>query len=172
MPPGFAVPSLIHDTDINQVVNELRAAGAEAIAVNLEVMSGLRVPIVSTVIGEGGSGGALAIGVGNRVLMMENSIYSVISPESGASILYRDSNKAEKMADAFKLTAKDLKGFGIIDEVIPEPAGGAHRDPARAAEQLGKALRKHLGALSGMREDALVNDRYKKFRALGAFTGS
>lgn len=132
---------------------------AEAIAVNLEVMSGLRVPVISTVVGEGGSGGALAIGVGNRVLMMENSIYSVISPESGSSILYRDSSKAEKMADALKLTAKDLLGMKIIDEVIPEPAGGAHRDPARAAEQLGRALRKHLTALSELDAAALVDDR-------------
>src|SRR6185503_16289414 len=98
-------------------------------AVNLEVMSRLRVPILSTVIGEGGSGGALAIGVGNRVLMMENSIYSVISPESGSSILYRDASKAEKMADSLKVTAKDLREMKVVDELIPEPPGGAHRDP-------------------------------------------
>lgn len=144
---------------------------AEAIAVNLEVMSRLKVPIISTVIGEGGSGGALAVGVGNRVLMMENSIYSVISPEACSSILYRDNSKAEKAAESLKLTAKDLLGFKIIDEVIPEPAGGAHRDPAKAAEALGKVLRKHLHALKGMTGDRLVDDRYKKFRALGAFSG-
>ena len=143
---------------------------AEALAVSLEVMCGLHVPIISTVIGEGGSGGALAIGVGNRVLMLENSIYSVISPESGASILYRDSTKAEKMADAFKLTAKDLKAINVIDEVVPEPPGGAHRNPAKAAENLGRVLRKHLATLSELSPDALVEDRYKKFRALGVFT--
>ena len=114
---------------------------------NLEVMSRLQVPIISTVIGEGGSGGALAIGVGNRVLMLENSIYSVISPEGCASILFRDATKAEKAADALKLTARDLLELKVIDEVVPEPAGGAHRDPARAAENLGKVLRKHLGQL-------------------------
>jgi acetyl-CoA carboxylase carboxyl transferase subunit alpha len=144
---------------------------AEAIAVNLEVMAGLTVPVVSTVIGEGGSGGALAIGVGNRVLMMENSIYSVISPESCSSILYRDPTKAEKAANSLKLTAKDLMGMKIIDEVVPEPPGGAHRDPARTAEQLGRALRKHLGQLVTLSPDGLVEDRYKKFRALGVFSG-
>ena len=142
---------------------------AEAIATNLEVMARLRVPIISTVIGEGGSGGALAIGVGNRVLMMENSIYSTISPEGCASILYRDATKAEKAADSLKLTAKDLLGAGVVDDLVPEPAGGAHRDPARAAESLGRALRKHLAQLSSLSPDGLVEDRYRKFRALGVF---
>ncbi|SES80610.1 acetyl-CoA carboxylase carboxyltransferase subunit alpha [Stigmatella erecta] len=144
---------------------------AEAIAVNLEVMSRLKVPILSTVIGEGGSGGALAIGVGNRVLMMQNSVYSVITPEGCASILFRDASQASKAADALKLTAKDLLGMKIIDEVIPEPAGGAHRDPVKAAEGLGKVLRKHLSELEKLSPDELVKDRYDKFRALGAFTG-
>lgn len=145
---------------------------AEAIAVCLEVMAGLPVPIVSTVVGEGGSGGALAIGVGNRVLMMENSIYSVISPEGCASILYRDSSMASKAADALKLTAKDLLEMKIADEVVPEPPGGAHRDPAKAAESLGKALRKHLQQLSSMSPQKLIDDRYKKFRALGVFSSA
>ncbi len=144
---------------------------AEAIAVNLEVMSRLRVPIVSAVIGEGGSGGALAIGVGNRVLMMQNSVYSVISPEGCASILFRDSTQADKAADALKLTAKDLLGLKVVDELVPEPPGGAHRDPAKAAENLGKALRKYLAELSELSPDALVKDRYDKFRALGVFSG-
>jgi acetyl-CoA carboxylase carboxyl transferase subunit alpha len=144
---------------------------AEAIAVNLEVMSRLKVPIISTVIGEGGSGGALAIGVGNRVLMLQNSIYSVISPEGCASILFRDSSHADKAADSLKLTAKDLHEMKVIDEVVPEPAGGAHRDPARAAENLGKVLRKHLAQLTDMTPDELVKDRYDKFRALGVFSG-
>src|SRR4051812_27438840 len=109
---------------------------AEAIAVNLEVMSGLKVPIISTVVGEGGSGGALAIGVGNRVLMLQNSVYSVISPEGCASILFRDASKADKAADAMKLTAKDLLEMKIVDEVVPEPAGGAHRDAPKMAEAL------------------------------------
>jgi acetyl-CoA carboxylase carboxyl transferase subunit alpha len=144
---------------------------AEAIAVNLEVMSRLTVPVISTVIGEGGSGGALAIGVGNRVLMLENSIYSVISPEACSSILYRDASKAEKAADSLKLTAKDLLSFKVIDEVVSEPPGGAHRDPARAAEILGRALRRHLAALKDLSGDQLIEHRYKKFRALGVFTG-
>jgi acetyl-CoA carboxylase carboxyl transferase subunit alpha len=144
---------------------------AEAIAVNLEVMSQLKVPIISTVIGEGGSGGALAIGVGNRVLMLQNSVYSVISPEGCASILFRDSSQAEKAADALKLTAKDLVGMKVVDDVVPEPAGGAHRDPPKAAENLGKALRKHLGELAELTPEELVKDRYDKFRALGVFSG-
>jgi acetyl-CoA carboxylase carboxyl transferase subunit alpha len=144
---------------------------AEAIAVNLEVMSRLRVPIISAVIGEGGSGGALAIGVGNRVLMMQNSVYSVISPEGCASILFRDATQADRAADALKLTAKDLLGMKVIDEVVPEPPGGAHRDPSKAAENLGKVLRKHLGELTQMSQDELVKDRYEKFRALGVFSG-
>ena len=144
---------------------------AEAIAVNLEVMSRLRVPIISTVIGEGGSGGALAIGVGNRVLMFQNSVYSVITPEGCASILFRDASKADKAADAMRPTAPDLLEMKIIDEVIPEPPGGAHRDPAKAAEALGKTLRKHLGQLAELSPDELVHDRYKKFRAYGVFSG-
>ncbi len=144
---------------------------ARAIAENLEVMSRLGTPIISTVIGEGGSGGALAVGVGNRVLMMENSIYSVISPEACSSILYRDPTQAERAAESLKLTARDLLGFKVIDEVIPEPPGGAHRDPARAAEQVGRAVRKHLAQLRGMSAGALIEDRYRKFRALGVFSG-
>jgi acetyl-CoA carboxylase carboxyl transferase subunit alpha len=144
---------------------------AEAIAINLEVMSRLKVPIISAVIGEGGSGGALAIGVGNRVLMLQNSVYSVISPEGCASILFRDSTQADRAADALKLTAKDLLGLKVIDEVVPEPAGGAHRDPAKAAENLGKVLRKHLSELIELSPEELVKDRYEKFRALGVFSG-
>lgn len=144
---------------------------AEAIAKNLEVMSRLRVPIVSTVIGEGGSGGALAIGVGNRVLMLQNSIYSVISPEACSSILYRDSSKAEKAADSLKLTAQDLLELKVIDEVVAEPLGGAHRNPEKTAEALGKSLQQHLASLNSMTEQELVEDRYAKFRALGVFAG-
>jgi len=142
---------------------------AEAIAVNLEVMSRLQVPVVSVVIGEGGSGGALAIAVANRVLMLENSIYSVISPESCSSILYRDTTKAEKAADALKLTARDLLALKVVDELVPEPEGGAHRDPARAAESVGRVLRKHLQGLLALDGPALVEDRYRKFRAMGPF---
>ncbi len=144
---------------------------AEAIAENLELMSRLSVPIISTVIGEGGSGGALAIGVGNRILMMENSTYSVISPEACSAILYRDPGKAEKAADSLKLTAKDLLGLGVVDELIAEPPGGAHRDPAAAAKHVGAAVRKHLAQLRQMSLAALLEDRYRKFRAIGPFSG-
>ena len=144
---------------------------AEAIAWSLEVMAGLPVPVICTVVGEGGSGGALAIGVGNRVLMMQYSIYSVISPEGCASILFRDASRADKAADAMKLTAADLKAFNIIDEIIPEPSGGAHRDPMVAAQSLGAVLKKHLAELNEMTGDELVSDRYDKFRAMGVFTG-
>jgi acetyl-CoA carboxylase carboxyl transferase subunit alpha len=144
---------------------------AEAIAANLEAMAGFSVPIVSTVIGEGGSGGALAIAVANRVLMLENSIYSVISPESCSTILYRDTSKAEKAADSLRLTARDLLEMKVVDELVPEPPGGAHRDPAETAEALGRVLRKHLQALRALSPEALVEDRYAKFRALGVFAG-
>ena len=118
---------------------------AEAIAVNLEVMSGLGVPTISVVIGEGASGGALGVGVTSRILMLQYSWYNVISPESCSSILYRDATQAKKSADALKLTAKDLSGFGITDEIVQEPAGGAHRDPAQAVRNVGDAIRRHLG---------------------------
>ncbi len=144
---------------------------AEAIAVNLEVMAGLPVPVISTVIGEGGSGGALAIGVGNRVLMLEHSIYSVISPEGCASILFRDASRADKAAEALKVTAPDLLALKVIDEVVPEPEGGAHRDHAKMAQTLGGVLRKHFDSLKKLSPDQLVSDRYAKFRALGVFTG-
>lgn len=144
---------------------------AEAIASNLEVMAGLDVPVISTVIGEGGSGGALAIGVGNRVLMLEYSIYSVISPEGCASILFRDASRADKAAEALKLTAQDLLQLEIIDEVLKEPHGGAHRDPGMMARTLGDALRKHLKELQKLNPKQLVADRYAKFRAMGAFHG-
>jgi acetyl-CoA carboxylase carboxyl transferase subunit alpha len=144
---------------------------AEAIAKNLEVMAGLQVPVISTVIGEGGSGGALAIGVGNRVLMCEFSIYSVISPEGCASILFRDATRADKAAEALKITAKDLLAMEIVDEVIPEPRGGAHRDPQAMAVNVGATLRKHLGELKKLNGQQLVADRYNKFRAMGAFLG-
>ena len=144
---------------------------AEAIAVNLEVMSSLGVPSISVVIGEGASGGALGIGVTSRILMLQYSWYNVISPESCSAILYRDPGQAKKSADALKLTARDLSGFGITDEIIQEPAGGAHRDPALATRNVGDALRRHLAQLRQMTPSQLVADRYRKFRAIGVFTG-
>jgi len=143
---------------------------AEAIAKSLEIMAGLPVPVVATIYGEGGSGGALALGVGNRVLMLQYSIYGVISPESGASILYRDPSKAAKMAEAFKCTAPELLKFGVIDEVVGEATGGAHRGPVLTADNLGAAIRKHLTELVALSPQELIADRYKRFRDLGVFT--
>jgi acetyl-CoA carboxylase carboxyl transferase subunit alpha len=142
---------------------------AEAIARNLREMTRLAVPVIAVCIGEGGSGGALALGVGNVVLMLENAVYSVISPESCASIIYRDSKKAELAAAALRLTAEDLQSFGLIDGIVPEPPGGAHENPAMAAENLRMALRRSLADLSAVDPDRLVTHRYAKFRQMGNF---
>jgi acetyl-CoA carboxylase carboxyl transferase subunit alpha len=142
---------------------------AEAIARNLREMAGLRVPILSVGTGEGGSGGALAIGMGNRVLMLEYAIYSVISPEGCAAILWGDAAKAPEAAESMRITAPDLLRLGVIDGIIPEPVGGAHRDWEGAAANLREALREHLRPLTSMSPDDLVADRYEKFRKIGAF---
>src|SRR3954451_9423437 len=142
---------------------------SEAIAVNLREMMTLRVPIVAAVIGEGGSGGALGIGVADRVLIMENAYYSVISPEACSAILWRDRKHAPEAAEALKLTAQDLLKLEVIDEVVDEPEGGAHRDYETAAFNLGSALRKNLAKLLAEPIDQLLKKRYKKFRALGNF---
>lgn len=142
---------------------------AEAIARNLYEMAQLSVPLVAVCIGEGGSGGALALGVGNRVLMLENAIYSVISPESCAAIVWRDSAKAELAAGALKLTAGDLEELGLVDGIVPEPAGGAHEDADAAAEMLGEALEESLKSLRDLGPEQLVEDRYQKFRKMGGF---
>jgi len=142
---------------------------AEAIAYNLREMARLEVPIVVIITGEGGSGGALAIAVGDRVLMMENAIYSVISPEGCASIMWRDVMKRDIAAEAMKITAKDLGDLGIIDGVVPEPAGGAHANHAQAAELLDAALQKELAALKQLPLKDLLNARYAKFRNMAQF---
>jgi acetyl-CoA carboxylase carboxyl transferase subunit alpha len=142
---------------------------AEAIARNLREMARLPVPVLVVCIGEGGSGGALALGVGNIVLMLENAVYSVISPESCAAIIYRDSGKAEQAAAALRLTAQDLLSFGLIDDIVPEPAGGAHTDPAAAAENLREYIRRYLDELSTLDAGQLVDHRYMKFRKMGNF---
>ena len=142
---------------------------AEAIARNLREMARLPVPVLVVCIGEGGSGGALALGVGNVVLMLENAVYSVISPESCAAIIYRDSGKAEQAAAALRLTAQDLLSFGLIDDIVPEPAEGAHTDPAAAAENLRDYVRRYLGELSALDAAQLVEHRYLKFRKMGNF---
>ena len=142
---------------------------AEAIARNLREMARLKVPVIVVVIGEGGSGGALALGVGNRVLMLENAIYSVISPESCAAIIWRDSTKAELAAAALKLTAEELLKLGLIDGVIAEPAGGAQEDTDAAARALSDSLLTVLDGLSKLGPEQLVEQRYTKFRHMGSF---
>src|SRR5467141_4006961 len=142
---------------------------AEAIARNLREMAGLRTPIVCVVIGEGGSGGALAIGVGNRVLMREHAIYSVISPEGCAAILWKDAAKAPEAAAGMRVTAPDLLRLGVIDAIVPEPVGGAHRDWDAAAASLRAALRDQLTDLVPKSPETLVAERYETFRRLGAF---
>ncbi len=143
---------------------------AEAIARNQFEMATLRVPFIAAVIGEGGSGGALALGVGNRVIMQENAIYSVISPEGCASILWRDTAKAPEAAEAMKITAQDLIELGVVDEIVREPMGGAHRDHDRAASLLRRVIRRHLGELMAMSPEELIAHRYDRFRRLGVYT--
>jgi acetyl-CoA carboxylase carboxyl transferase subunit alpha len=142
----------------------------EAIARNLLEMADFGVPIICVVIGEGGSGGALALGVGNRVLMLENSIYSVISPNGAASILWKDATRADEAAEAMKITSKDLLQLGIIEEIIEEPQGGAHRDLEFQAQKMKDALVRHLNDLLKLTPDQLRVDRYEKYRKLGEFT--
>jgi acetyl-CoA carboxylase carboxyl transferase subunit alpha len=142
---------------------------ALAIAENLKLMAGLRVPIVSVVIGEGGSGGALALGVSDRIIMLQHAIYSVISPEGCAAILWKDQTKVKEAADALKLTAKHLLSFGVIDRVIPEPPGGAHRDPAAMAETLGQVLYEEVNYLSHVSPNVLRERRLKKFLNMGFY---
>ena len=145
---------------------------AEAIAVNLREMAGLEVPIIVSVLGEGGSGGALGLGVGDRVFMLEHAVYSVISPEGCAAILWKNASAAPDAAAAMRITATDLKKFGIIDEIVPEPAGGAHADANKAAELLGPYLEKGLAELKKVKPNVLPEERYKKFRRMGVFEKS
>jgi acetyl-CoA carboxylase carboxyl transferase subunit alpha len=142
---------------------------AEAIAVNLRAMSTFRVPIIVIVTGEGGSGGALALGVGDRVLMLEHATYSVISPEGCAAILWKDAARKKDAAEALRLTAGDLKEFDVIDEIIPEPPGGAHADPAAAAAAVGEAIERHLTEVVALTREERRERRYRKFRAMGRF---
>ncbi|MBW4537904.1 MAG: acetyl-CoA carboxylase carboxyltransferase subunit alpha [Myxacorys chilensis ATA2-1-KO14] len=141
----------------------------EAIAYNLREMFRLEVPIICTVIGEGGSGGALGIGVGDRLMMFEHSVYTVISPEGCASILWRDAAKAPQAAEALKITAQDLMSLGILDEILPEPVGGAHSDPLTTAETLKKAILRHLSELDQLTPEQRCDLRYRKFRNFGVF---
>lgn len=143
---------------------------SEAIARNLRDMTLLGVPVICVVIGEGGSGGALGLGVGNRVLMFENAIYSVISPNGAASILWKDASKADQAAEAMKITATDLLEMGIIEDIVPEPRGGAHKDVALASAEAKRLIEKHLKELMIMSAEELREDRYMKFRNIGRYT--
>lgn len=145
---------------------------AEAIAKNLREMASFKVPFIVVVTGEGGSGGALGIGMGNKVLMLEFAIYSVISPEGCASILFRDASLSHQAAVAMKITAKDLLGLGVIDEIIKEPVGGAHNDPEKAAKNIRSAIIKNLTTLSDLSPQELISDRYNKYRKMSVFLES
>jgi acetyl-CoA carboxylase carboxyl transferase subunit alpha len=142
---------------------------AEAIANNLREMSRLGVPVIAIVIGEGGSGGALGLGIANRVYMLENAYYSVISPESCAAIIYRDSGRAAEAAQALRLTAVDLQALGLIDGLIQEPAQGAHTDPSKAADFVKQTIQNALAELTPLSREALIEGRYNKFRRMGNF---
>ena len=142
---------------------------AEAIAYNLRSMAGLRVPIIATVLGEGGSGGALAVGLADRILMLENSIYSVISPESCSAILWKDQNHVREAARSLKLTAQDLQRFGIVDEIVAEPPGGAHNDWDQTTSALSRALSRHLEEVSALEPEDRIDSRHEKFRKIGEY---
>jgi acetyl-CoA carboxylase carboxyl transferase subunit alpha len=161
--------SLVDVTGANPGVGAEERGQAEAIALNLREMARLRVPIIAAITGEGGSGGALAIAVADRVLMMENSVYSVISPEGCASIMWRDASKKELAAEAMRITATDLTELGIVDDVIPEPEGGAHTDHEAAANLLDAGLQRHYAQLKRKPLDQLLAARYDKFRTMAQY---
>jgi len=165
----FPILSLIDTPGAYPGIGAEERGQAEAIAENLSAMSQLRTQILVVVIGEGGSGGALGIGVGDRVCILENAYYSIISPEGCAAILWKERRKAPDAAQALKLTAKDLLNLEIIDEVIPEPLGGAHRNPRETADNLKEAVLRHLKELTKLSLDELSKLRYQKFRKIGVF---
>ena len=164
---GLPVVTLVDTSGAFPGVQAEERGQAEAIARSTETCLSLGVPMVAAVVGEGGSGGAIALAAGNRVLMFEHAVYSVISPEGCASILWRTADRAPDAAEAMKVTAQDLKGLGIIDTIVPEPLGGAHRDPAGAIRALGDAIGDALGGLVAMDAAALRRDRREKFLAMG-----
>jgi acetyl-CoA carboxylase carboxyl transferase subunit alpha len=168
---GMPVISLIDTPGAFPGIGSEERHISEAIAVNLREMMKLRVPVIAAVIGEGGSGGALGIGVADHVLIFENAYYSVISPEACSAILWRDRRHAAEAAEALKLTAQNLLKLEVVDEIIREPEGGAHRDYDAAAASLGEGLRQNLERISRVRIPELLEKRYQKFRRLGVFSG-
>ncbi len=168
---GLPIITLIDTPGAYPGVSAEEEGQGEAIAVNLREMFNLQVPIICTVIGEGGSGGALGLGIGDHVIMLEYSIYTVATPEACAAILWRDSAKAPKAAEALKITATDLQNLGVIDEILPEPPGAAHRQPLQAAQLLKDSLLKNLARLQKLSIPDLLERRYQKFRRMGVFLG-
>jgi acetyl-CoA carboxylase carboxyl transferase subunit alpha len=167
---GMPILTFIDTSGANPGAEAERLGQGEAIAHNLREMFRLDVPIVCTVIGEGGSGGALGIGVGDRLLMFEHSVYMVASPEACAAILWRDASKSPQAAEALKITAQDLKNLGILDQILPEPIGAAHADPLKAAATLKAALLQNLSELTQMTGQQRRELRYQKFRSIGKFS--
>jgi acetyl-CoA carboxylase carboxyl transferase subunit alpha len=166
---GFPVLCFIDTPGADPGIQSEERGQGHAIAENLLVMAGLKVPIIATVIGEGGSGGALAIGVGDQLLMLEHSVYSVAAPEASAAILWRDAAKAPEAARAMKITAQDLHALEIVDTIIPEPEGGAHLDTQTIIAAVGSALRTHLADLTQLDLADLLARRYTKYRVIGRF---
>ena len=166
---GIPVVSLVDTPGAFPGVQAEERGQAEAIARSTEECLALRVPMIAVIVGEGGSGGAIAIGAANRVLMLEHAVYSVISPEGCAAILWKNAAAAPEAASAMRITATDLKKLGVIDEIVPEPVGGAHADPAKSAELLGPFIEKALKELGKIKRSLLPEERYKKFRKMGVF---
>ncbi|MDB5693641.1 MAG: acetyl-CoA carboxylase carboxyltransferase subunit alpha, partial [Alphaproteobacteria bacterium] len=164
---GLPIVTLVDTAGAFPGVQAEERGQAEAIARSTEQCLALKVPLVAAIVGEGGSGGAVAIATANRVLMLEHSVYAVISPEGCASILWRTAEKAADAAEAMKVTAQDLERLGIIDRIVPEPVGGAHRDPAEAVATLGRAIEEELGALSGESGEAIRAQRRAKYLSIG-----
>jgi acetyl-CoA carboxylase carboxyl transferase subunit alpha len=168
---GIPVLSLVDTAGAYPGIGAEERGQAEAIARSTDTCLELGVPNVAVIIGEGGSGGAIAIATANRVLMLEHAIYSVISPEGAASILWRDSTKAQEAATGMKITAEDMMRFGVIDRIVSEPAGGAHRDPAATVAAAGEAVAQALGELSGLNRETVRRQRREKFLAMGRLSG-
>lgn len=166
---GLPIISFINTPGAYPGIEAEERGQSQAIAENIREMSGLKVPVITLTIGEGGSGGALGIGVGDRYLIMENAYYSVISPEGCAAILWHDAKKASEAARVLRLTPNDLLELGIMDEVVPEPFGGAHRDPRRTFETVRKHLKKHLDELTKLSVEELLDARYEKLRNMGKY---
>ncbi len=167
---GVPILSFINTPGAYPGIGAEERGQAFVIANNLMEMAALSVPVICAVIGEGGSGGALGIGLGDRILMLEHSYYSVISPEGCAAILWKTSEYKAKASETLKLTAKDLQGFGIIDEIVSEPLGGAHRDHSHMAENLKEAVMRNFNEIKDLSPEELRKERYKKFKAMGAYT--